>query len=66
MPLSGALAENFGWETVFYAFGGIGAVWFIIWAFLIKGKYFIVESKGEEKIEENGRSDHFTNSCDSI
>ncbi|XP_055339452.1 sialin-like isoform X2 [Paramacrobiotus metropolitanus] len=32
---SGFLAHNFGWESVFYVFGGIGAVWWVFWQFLI-------------------------------
>ena len=34
MPLSGVLADDVGWESVFYVFGGFGVVWFIFWAFL--------------------------------
>ena len=44
MPLSGTLSENYGWETVFYLFGGLGAVWFGSWCILIKGKVFVNES----------------------
>ena len=34
MPLSGVLADDVGWESVFYVFGGFGVIWFIFWAFL--------------------------------
>ena len=54
MPLSGALAESFGWETVFYAFGGLGTFWFLIWCFLIKGNHFVVELNDEEGTREKG------------
>ena len=59
MPLSGALAESFGWQTVFYVFGGLGAIWFAIWSILIKGNYFVSDSiSGELKstIEHNETS----------
>ena len=62
MPLTGALAESFGWETVFYVFGGIGAFWFIIWCFLIKGNHFVVEVKDEEAIKEKGIK-HYNIDC---
>ena len=47
MPLSGILAESFGWETVFYVFGGLGILWFMIWCFLTKGDYFIADEEGK-------------------
>ncbi|KAG1658839.1 Vesicular glutamate transporter 3 [Nymphon striatum] len=33
MPLSGLLAQYFGWESVFYVYGGFGCMWFLIWHF---------------------------------
>ena len=51
MPLSGILADSFGWETVFYVFGGYGTLWFMIWCFLTKGNYFVV-GKEEKSCEE--------------
>ena len=53
MPLSGILADNFGWETVFYVFGGFGTLWCMIWCFLTKGNYFVVGK--EEKSCEGKR-----------
>ena len=44
MPMSGALAEGFGWETVFYTFGGLGLAWFVVWGVLIQTDYFVSES----------------------
>ncbi|XP_070534945.1 vesicular glutamate transporter 1-like [Ptychodera flava] len=35
MPLSGLLAKNVGWPSVFYVFGGLAVLWFIGWWFLI-------------------------------
>lgn len=36
MPLSGILATRLGWESVFYFFGALGCIWFIIWMALVK------------------------------
>lgn len=36
MPLSGIFANAYGWESVFYIFGAIGCVWFVLWTFMIK------------------------------
>ncbi|KAG1658840.1 Sialin [Nymphon striatum] len=33
MPLSGLLAQYFGWESLFYVYGGFGCMWFLIWHF---------------------------------
>jgi len=35
VPLSGILADNFGWESIFYFFGGVAVIESIIWAFYI-------------------------------
>ena len=34
MPLSGILADDVSWESVFYVFGALGCIWFVFWAFL--------------------------------
>ena len=34
LPISGALAEEVGWESVFYFFGVLGCLWFLFWLFL--------------------------------
>ena len=34
MPISGLLADEVGWESVFYFFGTLGAIWFLFWSFL--------------------------------
>lgn len=36
LPLSGVLAVNWGWESVFYVFGVIGLIWFLIWIAIVK------------------------------
>lgn len=36
MLASGSLAVHFGWESVFYCFGIIGAIWWVTWFLLIK------------------------------
>lgn len=35
LPLSGYLADQLGWESVFYVFGVFGIVWFVFWALYI-------------------------------
>ena len=35
LPLSGVLCETLGWESVFYVFGALGVLWFIVWALLV-------------------------------
>ena len=35
MPASTYLCEFLGWESVFYVFGSLGLVWFIIWSLVI-------------------------------
>ena len=35
MPLSGFLANDIGWESVFYVEGGMGMVVVILWIFLV-------------------------------
>jgi MFS family permease len=34
MTVSGILADDVSWESVFYFFGLLGVLWFIFWAFL--------------------------------
>lgn len=36
MPSSGMLAARYGWESVFYVFGAIGVVWFILWMVFVR------------------------------
>ena len=31
----GVLVQNYGWESVFYIYGGIGCVWYVIWLIFI-------------------------------
>ncbi len=35
MPLSGVLADQVGWEAIFYVFGALGIVWALAWFFLV-------------------------------
>ena len=35
LPLSGVLAEHFGWEYVFYVTGGLAVTWAIVWICLV-------------------------------
>ena len=36
MILCGLLAESLGWASIFYVFGGIGALWSISWFYFVK------------------------------
>ncbi|CAL1281265.1 unnamed protein product [Larinioides sclopetarius] len=35
LAVSGVLSDKVGWPAVFYIFGGLGCVWFILWAILV-------------------------------
>ena len=35
LPVSGVLANDVGWEWVFYVFGAFGCFWFLFWAVFI-------------------------------
>lgn len=36
MPLSGVLAEQFGWPSIFYCFGTCGVLWAVLWFGVVK------------------------------
>lgn len=36
MSTCGILAQEYGWESLFYVFGGIGCFWYVFWAWLIR------------------------------
>uniref|UniRef100_A0A1A9W4V1 Sialin n=1 Tax=Glossina brevipalpis TaxID=37001 RepID=A0A1A9W4V1_9MUSC len=38
MPSSGLLATTYGWESVFYVFGTIGCIWFILWMIIVRAE----------------------------
>ena len=35
LPLSGVMASDLGWESVFYIQGGLGIIWYILWLLLV-------------------------------
>lgn len=35
LPFSGILAQELGWESVFYVQGGLGGIWCVLWIFLV-------------------------------
>ncbi|CAH1266855.1 SLC17A5 [Branchiostoma lanceolatum] len=35
LPISGLLCDRFGWPSVFYAFGALGCVWFVLWMLMV-------------------------------
>lgn len=36
LPVSGILARDWGWESVFYVFGAIGCVWTALWLMFVR------------------------------
>ena len=36
LPLSGVLAQNVGWEWIFYVFGLVGLLWCVSWTMVVK------------------------------
>ncbi|KAK6620915.1 hypothetical protein RUM43_011214 [Polyplax serrata] len=36
MPLSGLIANVWGWEAIFYVFGAVGLIWCILWVWIVK------------------------------
>ncbi|XP_078664685.1 sialin-like [Branchiostoma floridae x Branchiostoma belcheri] len=35
LPISGLLCDHLGWPSVFYAFGALGCLWFVIWMLMV-------------------------------
>ncbi|XP_062550218.1 vesicular glutamate transporter 2-like [Armigeres subalbatus] len=69
MLLSGVMAKNWNWESVFYFFGALGCVWYVGWVILVKNspeddrhitpneKEFILKSIGRVE-QDNQRVKH--------
>lgn len=36
MPLAGYVGQVFGWESIFYLFGALVCIWYVVWLFLIR------------------------------
>lgn len=49
MPASGIIASSLGWPSVFYIFGGLGLLWYAVWAPCVKN---FPESDTRISIEE--------------
>ena len=50
IPTTGLLAGTVGWESVFYAHGGLAVIWLFLWAILISdspemNRFISVEEK---------------------
>ncbi len=35
LPISGILADEVSWESVFYVFGTLGVIWFVAWILVV-------------------------------
>ena len=35
LPISGILADEVSWQSVFYVFGTLGVIWFVFWAWIV-------------------------------
>ncbi|KAJ9573906.1 hypothetical protein L9F63_008705 [Diploptera punctata] len=38
LPMSGLLANYFGWESIFYVFGAVVAIWLVLWLWIVKSR----------------------------
>jgi MFS transporter, ACS family, solute carrier family 17 (sodium-dependent inorganic phosphate cotransporter), other len=36
LSLSGILAQVFGWESVFYVYGVVGCIWYVLWLAIVR------------------------------
>jgi len=60
MPLSGILASAWGWESLFYFFGAIGVVWFIIWITVVR------ESPAKDRFISKDELDYINSSLGNV
>lgn len=38
LPISGLIAEHFGWPYLFYIYGLFGIIWFALWMYIVSDK----------------------------
>lgn len=70
MPVCGLMAARFGWASLFYVFGSIGLIWYLIWCILIRDRpeddpriseaelKYIRESLGSESEQSQVSQEH--------
>lgn len=51
LPGSGWLATAYGWQSLFYVFGTIGCVWFVLWMLIVRESPEQDRNIGEDELQ---------------